>query len=233
MLDNFINAFKSRPALLLFDVNETLLDTTPMREAVNKAFQSEYAFQHWFSWLLHYSLVENVTNEYHDFSQIGQAVMQMTVTAFSRNIPEAKQKELVEMVKDLPAHLDVIPGLQKLQQAGYRMATLSNSPYKSSVPHLEKLGLNSFFESMLSVDIAQKFKPDLTTYQTAAAELKVNINNIMLISAHGWDIAGILRAGGRGAFVGRPGQALYPLAPAPELEDTTLLSLADKLILLD
>ncbi|GAA4425492.1 hypothetical protein GCM10023188_06500 [Pontibacter saemangeumensis] len=34
----------------------------------------------------------------------------------------------------------------------------------------------------------------------------------------------------RAAFISRPGQALYPLSPAPELAAPTLLELTEKLV---
>jgi len=230
MLENISNIFKGRPALLLFDVNGTLLNTGPMQDAVNKAFQNEFAFQQWFSWVLHYSLVENVTEKYHDFSELGKAVMQMTVEAFSRNISKAQQLELVALMKTLPAHPDTTPGLAKLKEAGYKMVAFSNSPYKDTVLHLEENDLMHYFDSVLSVDSMKKFKPDLSTYREAAQKLEVDLSDTMLIAAHGWDVAGALRAGARAGFISRPGQALYPLAPTPEITGSTLLELAEKLI---
>ncbi|WP_262506332.1 hypothetical protein [Rufibacter tibetensis] len=40
--------------------------------------------------------------------------------------------------------------------------------------------------------------------------MNVKLEDIMLVAAHGWDVAGALRAGARAAFLSRPGQALYP-----------------------
>ncbi|GAB3528514.1 haloacid dehalogenase type II [Pontibacter brevis] len=224
------NTSNKRPALLLFDVNETLLDMSDMQKAVNKAFNNELAFKFWFAQLLEYSLVENVTGTYHDFSEVGQAAMRMTTAVTGQDVSEEKQKELVAMVKSTQPHPDVIPGLQKLQKAGFRMATLSNSPAKSSVPHLEKVGLKDFFEATLSVDGVEKFKPHPSPYQYAADQLGVKLEEVMMVAAHGWDIAGALRAGARAAFLSRPGQVLYPLAPTPELTAPTLSDLADTLV---
>lgn len=224
------NISNKRPAVLLFDVNETLLDMSDMQEAVNKAFNNELAFKFWFAQLLEYSQVENVTGTYHNFSEVGQAVMRMTVAVTGQDVSEEKQKELVAMVKETKPHPDVIPGLEKLQGAGFRMATLTNSPAKTSVPHLEKVGLKNFFEATLSVDAVEKFKPHSSPYQYAADQLGVKLEDVMMVAAHGWDMAGALRAGARAAFISRPGQVLYPLAPKPELSAPTLSDLADTLI---
>jgi 2-haloacid dehalogenase len=224
------DSVKNRPTVLLFDVNETLLDMSAMQKAVNEMFGNELAFKLWFAQLLEYSLVENVTGQYHSFSEVGQAVMRMTAEILGQAVPEAKQKELVAMAKETQPHPDVIPGLEKLQQAGFRMATLTNSPAKSSIPHLEKVGLKSFFEQTFSVDSVQKFKPDSSPYQYAADQMGAKLDEVMMIAAHGWDMAGALRAGARAAFISRPGQALYPLAPEPELTAPTLSDLANELV---
>ncbi len=42
----------ARPKLLIFDVNETLLDLGKLQQAVNLEFKSEFAFKQWFSLLL-------------------------------------------------------------------------------------------------------------------------------------------------------------------------------------
>ncbi|PRY09868.1 2-haloacid dehalogenase [Pontibacter ummariensis] len=222
-----------RPALLLFDVNETLLDLSDMQQAVNKAFNNELAFKLWFAQLLEYSLVESVTGQYHDFSEVGQAVMRMTAKMTGQDVPEEKQKELVTMVNASKPHPDVVPGLEKLQQAGFRLATLTNSPAKTGIPHLEKVGLKDFFEDTLSVDSVEKFKPHPSPYQYAADKFGVKLENLMMVAAHGWDMAGATRAGARAAFIARPGHTLYPLAPEPELTAPTLSDLADKLIQLE
>lgn len=113
------------------------------------------------------------------------------------------------------------------------MATLTNSPAKSSVPHLEQVGLKAYFEATLSVDSVEKFKPHASPYQYAADQLGVKLEEVMMVAAHGWDMAGAHRAGARAAFISRPGQVLYPLAPEPELSAPTLTDLADALISMD
>jgi 2-haloacid dehalogenase len=49
----------------------------------------------------------------------------------------------------------------------------------------------------------------------------------MLIAAHGWDVAGALWAGWRAAFISRPGQQIFPLAPKTEIIASDLQQTAD------
>lgn len=47
-----------------------------------------------------------------------------------------------------------------------------------------------------------------------------------MVAAHGWDVGGAKLAGMHTAFVTRPGQCLYPLAPSPDLLVDNLRQLA-------
>ncbi|MGC0913764.1 hypothetical protein [Pantoea agglomerans] len=48
-------------------------------------------------------------------------------------------------------------------------------------------------------------------------EMGKPVSECMMVAAHGWDVGGAKRADMKTAFVTRQGQALYPLAPAPDL----------------
>ncbi len=104
-----------KPKLLIFDVNETLLDLSGMKDSINKALDHEFAFNQWFSFMLQYSLVDTVTGNYHNFGDIGKAAMKMTQEKLKSNISDSKVQELLSMIKSLPPHKDVVPGLEQFK----------------------------------------------------------------------------------------------------------------------
>ncbi len=61
--------------LLVFDVNETLLDLSPAKTRVNDLVGNAHAFKGWFSLLLHYSCVETITDNPIAFGAIGKATL--------------------------------------------------------------------------------------------------------------------------------------------------------------
>jgi 2-haloacid dehalogenase len=69
-----------------------------------------------------------------------------------------------------------------------------------------------------------------------AAGLRVaaltNSTRMWLVAAHGWDVAGAMAAGCRGAFVARPGRLPDPVAPPPDLTGDDLEQVADQLLAL-
>lgn len=220
-----------RPKLLIFDVNETLLDLGKLQQAVNQEFKSETAFKQWFALLLHYSLVDTVTGNYHPFGQIGDVALDMLAQALGQPArPAGRKKELLALLTELPPHPDVVPGLTALQQAGFRLVTLTNSPDATVQKQMAYAGLTGFFEQLLSIDSLRRYKPHPDTYRSACERLRVPPAQAMLVAAHGWDTAGAQLAGLQAAFIVRPGQQTYPLAPAPTLTGPTLPDLARQLL---
>ncbi|MFD2515821.1 haloacid dehalogenase type II [Pontibacter locisalis] len=218
-----------KPKLLIFDVNETLLDLSSMKESINKALDHEFAFSQWFAFMLQYSLVDTVTSNYHDFGTIGKAAMQMTQEKLSRSIPDSKVQELLSMIKSLPPHPDVKPGLEKLKDAGYRMITLTNSTHEVVTQQMKSAGLTGYFDELMSIESTRKYKPHPDTYQYALQKAGVKPGEAMLIAAHGWDITGALQAGLQAAFINREGQVLYPLATRPQFNEKMLTPITEKL----
>lgn len=221
----------NRPKLLIFDVNETLLDLGKLQRAVNQEFTAETAFKQWFALLLQYSLVATVTGHYHNFGQIADAAFDMLAQALGQPARSAtRKKELLTLLTELPPHPDIIPGLTALQQAGFRLVTLTNSPDATVQKQMAYAGLTGFFEQLLSIDSLQRYKPHPDTYRTTCERLQVTPALTMLVAAHGWDTAGAQLAGLQAAFIARPGQQTYPLAPAPTLTGSTLPDIARQLI---
>ena len=217
------------PRTILFDVNETLLNMEPMRVAINFLLGSESSFQLWFGLLLQYSLVDNCTNNYHDFVSIAGAALEMAATINDKKVTIKEITNTLQIIKKLSPHPDVVPGLQLLQQNGYRLATLSNSPLQTSLAQLAFAKIDLYFEAILSVDAVKKYKPSLEPYNYAASILQVDINQIIMVAAHGWDIAGAARAGMKTAFINRPNQALYPLTEPPTYDEKDIILFAKKL----
>ncbi|MDJ0476246.1 haloacid dehalogenase type II [Pantoea eucalypti] len=214
---------------LFFDVNETLLDTTELNRVVAQRLgdRPERA-EAWFTSLLHHSLVESVTGSWHNFGDIAEAVLQMTATRYGITLP-ADATPLADIIAAMPAHPDVAAGLSALQQQGFTLVALTNSSEALAEKQLSSAGLARLFTRILSVEQVQVYKPDLKVYQWAMQEMDQPASQCMMVAAHGWDVGGAKRAGMKTAFVTRKGQALYPLAPAPDLIVSDIGTLAAKL----
>jgi 2-haloacid dehalogenase len=206
---------KNIKPVLLFDVNETLLDMGPLKNAINTLLQEPMAFKIWFGMVLHHSLVDNCTNQYHDFSTIAAAMLKMTATSLNKTITEEEAKKALSVIRNLKAYPDVLKGLELLKENGFRLATLTNSPENALKEQLINSNLTDLFELALSIDTLKKYKPDPETYKWAATKLDQEPQNIIMIAAHGWDLAGAMNAGLKTGFIAREGQSLYSLSDNP------------------
>ena len=221
----------TRPTTIFLDVNETLLDLTAIKGAVGQALGGrEDLLPLWFSTMLHHSLVASAMDQYEHFGDIGVAAMQMVARNQGIELSVEAARAAVAPMASLPPHPDVPPALKKLKQAGFQLYTLTNSSTEGVRSQMAHSGLDPFLTGKLSVQEIAMFKPNRHVYRWAARRVGTPIGECMMIAAHGWDVAGAMAAGMRAAFIARPGQQLYPLAPKPEFNFPTFTPLVDVLV---
>ncbi|MBI3537613.1 MAG: haloacid dehalogenase type II, partial [Chloroflexi bacterium] len=205
------------PRVILFDVNETLLDLRALDPEFARVFGDASARQQWFGQFLQSALVTIATDSYIDFGTIGGAALEMTAARRGVSLSPEDRAKILGGIKTLPPHPEVRDALEKLKRAGLRLASLTNSTRAVAEAQLKNAGLAEFFEQILSADDARKLKPAPEPYRYAAQKLGVPIQQTRLVAAHAWDVAGALRAGCAAAFVARPGMVLDPLAEKPDV----------------
>lgn len=215
--------------VLVFDVNETLLDLRALDGPFEEVFGDPQVRREWFQQLLQSALVSTVTGPYADFGSIGRAALAMIAERRGHELSDEQTMRILGTIRELPAHPDVEGALERLHEAGYRLATLTNSTATVAEAQLINAGLAAHFERILSADAAHRLKPAAEAYQYAARELGVEMSRLRLVAAHAWDVAGALRAGCLAAFVARPGMVLDPLAPRPDVVGADLAAIADAL----
>ena len=219
--------------IIVFDVNETLLDVDALKPHFARAFGDEQVLREWFSTVLLYSEVASLAGPYSDFGAIGGAALDMTATSRRVSLSADDRTRILTGMRTLPAHPDVREGLRRLKDAGFRTATLTNSAAAVVEQQLSNAGLTEFFERSFSVDTVRRFKPAPEPYRHVASELKVDAHTLRMVAAHAWDVVGAMQAGWTAAFVARPGKVLYPLAPKPDIVEPDLRAVAERIIAVD
>jgi len=216
--------------VLVFDVIETLLDLQALDPAFELVFGDRRARREWFQQMLQSALVATVTDAYRDFSQLGRAALEMTAKRHGVELSPQDEQRILGTIRQLPPHSDVIGGLSRLRDAGFRMAALTNSTVEVAETQLQSAGLREFFELALAADTARRLKPAREAYHMAAQRLDVEPNNVRLIAAHAWDVTGAMRAGCAAAFIARPSMVLDPTGEQPDVVGTDLYGVADQII---
>ncbi|BAO56226.1 haloacid dehalogenase type II [Nonlabens marinus] len=221
-----------RPKVLFFDVNETLLDLSSLKENVSELLNGrDDLLPLWFTTLLQYSLVTSAGGQYADFAKIGAATLQMVAANNDIELSKRKAESLViDSLRDLKPHPEVKDALTRLKNDNYKLVAFTNGSNEGVNQQMKNSGLTDLFDELLSVESAGKFKPFKEAYDWAAQHMNVQPDECMMIAAHGWDVAGAQWAGWRAAFIARPGQQQYPLAPKAEIFATNLQEVADLIV---
>lgn len=219
--------------VIVFDVNETLLDLNALAPEFERVFGAADTAKTWFAQLLQNALVATVTATYHDFGVLAGAALGTVAQQRGVSLSNADKDHILTKVRNLPPHDDVRPSLERLRAAGFRLATLTNSPYETLHEQLEHAGLRELFDAALSVDEVGLFKPHKKVYEMAAAKLGVSVGDIRMVAAHAWDTTGAIRAGCKAAFLARPGKVLGALDETPDIVADTLFAVVEQIIELD
>ena len=216
--------------LIVFDVNETLLDLGPIRDGFEATFGDRSLAGVWFGQLLKLSFVASITGRYRPFTELAVAAFDMVTDSASFTVASEERDSILTRIRSLPPHPDSEAGLNSLRDHGFRLAALTNSPQATAEAQLSHAGLDRYLERIMSVDMVRTFKPAAVVYRAAAVELDLPIGELMMVAAHDWDIAGAMAAGTRGAFVAREGQVLDPGQLPPDFVGADIEDVARQLI---
>jgi len=220
------------PSVLVFDVNETLIDIDSITPVFERIFGDPGVTRAWFGQLVTYSMTVTSSGRYVDFFTLGQGVLRMLATIRGVDISDDDEDALKHAMLTMPAHPDAADGLTSLRDKGFRLVTLTNSPPSPFAPSpVEHAGLGHLFERQFSVDACRAFKPAPAPYLYACEQLGVAPADCMMVAAHVWDTIGAQSVGFSGALITRPGNATLPVAglPQPTVIATDLRDLATKL----
>lgn len=219
----------ARP-LIVFDVNETLLDLGTMEPVFARIFGDANAMRLWFADLILYSAALTVAGCYVPFTDIGSAVMKMLADTRGIHIDEKDRLELTDRFSTMPPHPEVPAALRKLRDAGFRLFTLTDNLLEVQTRQLEHGGIAGLFERRFSADGVKHHKPSREAYAYVENELGLPSSQFCLIACHTWDTLGAVAAGWDAALIKRVGNDVLGVGPQPSIVGNDLNDVADQLI---
>ncbi len=217
------------PVALVFDVNETLSDMSPLAQRFADVGAAEHLAATWFASLLRDGFALTAAGVNPVFADIAQELLQHHL-AGEVDDPVAGVEHIMAGFGELPVHADVVPGIRDLAGLGVRLMTLSNGSTSVADALLSRSGIRSEFEHLLSVQDADLWKPARTAYAHALQISGLPANEVMLVAVHPWDIDGAHRAGLRTAWINRGGRRYPGHFSKPDLEVSSVTDLAAQLV---
>lgn len=219
-----------RPALLIFDVNETLSDMTPMAGRFEDVGVSGHLAQLWFAELLRDGFALTASGSIESFATLGAEALRARLAGepLDRPLDEAVD-HVMQGFSELSVHPDVAAGVRALSGLGIRLVTLSNGSTAVADRLLQGAGVREQLERLLTVEDVGAWKPAGRAYAYALGECGVEAKDAMLVAVHPWDIDGASRAGLTTAWIDRTGGRYPSYFTAPDVEASSLVELADAL----
>lgn len=213
-----------RPSVVVFDVNETLSDLSPMADRFAEVGAPAALAKLWFASLLRDGFALTAAGASQPFAQVGEGVLRTLLAneQLDRVLDEAID-HVISGFSALSLHPDVPEGLRTLKAAGLRLVTLTNGSTAVSQQLFAHAGLDGAFEMLLSVEDAEAWKPHPASYAYAAQRCGVPAEELLLVAVHPWDTDGAARAGLSTAWVSRGG-GHYPAHFTPPTYTITALS---------
>ena len=219
-----------RPTLILFDVNETLSDMSPMGQRFEDVGAPAHVAKTWFAGLLRDGFALTAVGTSQPFAQLAAEALRISLHGLSLNRGTAEAVEhIMAGFAGLGVHADVPDGIAALRALGLRLVTLSNGSASVAQGLFERAGVTDHFEALLSVEQAGAWKPAAGAYAYALEQCQVDPMDAMLVAVHPWDIDGAARAGLGTAWINRTGGPYPAYFRAPDLAAQSLVELADQL----
>jgi 2-haloacid dehalogenase len=216
--------------LIVFDVNETLLDLGTMEPTFQRIFGDKSAMRLWFANLILYSAALTVAGCYVPFTDIGSAVMKMLASTRGIKIDDTDKKELTDKFSTMPPYPEVPAALRKLRNAGFRLFCLTDNLLEVQTRQLQHGRIVDLFERRFSADGVKHHKPSPQAYSYVEQELGVKPSDLCMIACHTWDTLGAAAAGWQAALIKRVGNDVLDVGPQPQIVGNDLNDVADQLI---
>lgn len=215
---------------VLFDMNETLLDLSVLKENFDKYFEDKYVLKYWFAKLLHSSTVIGGMDEYTDFGKLSEAALESVFLESGKELTDEIKTDILGSFRKLPAYDDVSEALQLLRDNNIKVIAVTNSSNKMVKEQLIHSGLIDLFDSYYSVDAVQKYKPFQDIYRYVMNTENINSDETVMVATHDWDLFGAKKVGLITAYIKRKEEQYNPYYLKPDFSNSNLVDLVEEII---
>lgn len=163
-----------------------------------------------------YAWLRTLTNRYVDFWRVTEDALVFAAAMLKLELRPEKRRRLMQAYLEIKAWPDALPALRSLQEAGIRMAFLSNFTAAMLDAAVRSAGLEGIFEPHLSTDRVRAYKPDPRAYQMAMDAFGLRRDEIAFAAFGGWDAAGAKSFGYPTFWVNRMNLPIEELGSEPD-----------------
>lgn len=217
-------------AVIVFDVNETLSDLSPLADRFAEVGASPLLSRVWFSGVLRDGFALAASSSAGKFAEIARESLDehLAGLALNRSL-EGAIDHIMQGFNSLALHPDVVPAVRELAGGGERLVTLSNGSIQIAEQLFDSAGIRADFDRLLSVEDAPGWKPLRAAYDYAASACSVEPAQMLLVAVHPWDVHGAAQAGLGTAWINRSNLSYPSYFSQPDFVLSSLRELAPAL----
>jgi 2-haloacid dehalogenase len=173
------------------------------------------------------SMIDALLHREHiPYRRIGEISVQYTLERAGIPHTDEEVKTLVAQIEKLKPFPEVPAALDRLRSK-YRLAVLSNGD--SDMLEAARVHHCIAFDQIISVAVANAFKPHRATYTRAAEMMGVRMDEVLFVANHAFDCVGAKAAGMHAAFIDRRQRPFGRWPYQPDLVVPDMAALADAL----
>lgn len=213
-----------------FDSYGTLVDTSVAASVLEGVVDDPDAVAaRWRENALFFSVVAGELDEYGTYYDLHEAGLRDALRAAGVGLDEVDVGELNDIYHRLDPYPDVAPAFERLADAGYGPAILSNGDPEMLDSLVETLGIDETVDSVVSADEIRRFKPARELYGHAATRVGAAVESVAHVTAHWMDVQGATNAGMQGVWLNRGDGEWTAFGSDPSLVVDSLDDLCDLL----
>jgi 2-haloacid dehalogenase len=214
---------------IVFDLYGTLYDVHSVAGACEDAFpgRGTVISQLWRQKQLEYTWLRSVMDRYVNFETVTGDALLFSVAAFGLTLTEETANALNELYLRLQPHADTVEALQRLKDTGIPLGIISNGSHKSIAQVVNNSGLGWAFDELISVEDVQVYKPHQKVYELAERRMGHPRDQILFVSANGWDASAASLFGFPVCWVNRQLGPFDVLGAGPTVVTEDLGAMAD------
>jgi 2-haloacid dehalogenase len=173
------------------------------------------------------SMIDALLHKEHTpYREIGHRAVAYTLERAGIAYSMDEVRLLVAQIERLKPFPDVPTALARLNTR-YKIAVLSNGD--PDMLEAAKAFHGIAFDAVISVAVANSFKPHVATYRKAAEIMDVGMDEVLFVANHAFDCIGAKAAGMRTAFIDRRSRPFGITPHQPDIVVPDMKSLADML----
>lgn len=165
--------------------------------------------------------------EHTPYREIGERAVDYTLERAGIDHTEDEVRWLVAQIETLRPFPDVPAAMERLRTR-FKIAVLSNGDpdmLEAAKPHH-----GIAFDAVISVAVANAFKPHVATYTKAAELMLVRMDEVLFVANHAFDCIGAKAAGMRTAFIDRRKRPFGRTPHQPDIVVADMRSLAEMMV---